>query len=148
MHPARAWRGRSQRYRLEGEICEGCGARLFPPRDVCPECQRPARTPYPFSGRGEVYSYTVVYEPPAGYEEQAPYIVALIKLEEGPLVSAMLTDVGPEEVYIGMPVEMVTRVLHRQGEHGVIAYGYKFRPVLRRRVTIPSPLATVTARAE
>ncbi|WP_376789952.1 Zn-ribbon domain-containing OB-fold protein [Thermoflexus sp.] len=148
MHPARAWRGRSQRYRLEGEICEGCGARLFPPRDVCPECQRPARAPYPFSGRGEVYSYTVVYEPPAGYEEQAPYIVALIKLEEGPLVSAMLTDVEPEEVYIGMPVEMVTRVLHRQGEHGVIAYGYKFRPILRRMVTIPSPTATVTAGAE
>ncbi|WP_448594945.1 OB-fold domain-containing protein, partial [Thermoflexus hugenholtzii] len=47
----------------------------------------------------------------------------LVKLEEGPLVSAMLTDVLPEEVYIGMPVEMVTRVLHRQGERGVIAYG-------------------------
>ncbi|MFZ8842529.1 Zn-ribbon domain-containing OB-fold protein [Thermoflexus sp.] len=134
MHPARAWRGRRQRYVLEGEICEGCGARLFPPRDICPECQRPARTPYPFSGRGEVYSYTVVYEPPAGYEDQAPYVVALVKLEEGPLVSAMLTDALPEEVYIGMPVEMVTRVLHRQGERGVIAYGYKFRPVLRAAV--------------
>ncbi len=57
----------------------------------------------------------------------ATYVVALVRLEEGPLVSAMLTDVLPEEVYIGMPVEMVTRVLHRQGERGVIAYGYKFR---------------------
>ncbi len=145
MHPARAWRGRAQRYRLEGEQCEGCGARLFPPRDICPECQRPARTPYPLSGRGEVYSYTVVYEPPAGYEEQVPYIVALVKLEEGPLISAMLTDVGPEEVYIGMPVEMVTRVLHRQGEHGVIAYGYKFRPVLRRAVMAPAAPAPAVA---
>ena len=58
----------------------------------------------------------MVYEPPVGYEDQVPYVVALVKLEEGPLVSAMLTDVLPEEVYIGMPVEMVTRVLHRQGE--------------------------------
>jgi uncharacterized OB-fold protein len=47
MHPARAWRGRRQRYVLEGEICESCGARLFPPRDICPECQRPA--PHPLS---------------------------------------------------------------------------------------------------
>lgn len=39
MHIPRYWRAQSQRYSLTGEICKQCGARLFPPRDVCPECR-------------------------------------------------------------------------------------------------------------
>ena len=57
-------------------------------------------------------------------------MVALVKLEEGPLVAAQLADVEPEDVSIGMPVEMVTRKLRAEGDRGVIAYGYKFRPIL------------------
>jgi uncharacterized OB-fold protein len=60
----------------------------------------------------------------------APYTIALVKLEEGPLLTAQLTDVANEEVEIGMPVEMVTRKLSTQGEEGLIIYGYKFRPQL------------------
>jgi len=132
MEIPRHWRLRKQRYSLVGEICPHCQAKLFPPRDVCPHCGREARTPYQFSGRGEVYSYTTVYEPPAGYEEHAPYTVALIKLEEGPLVTAQLTDLGGEKVEIGTPVEMVTRRLRSDGdERGMIVYGYKFRPAVR-----------------
>jgi len=82
-----------------------------------------------FSGRGEIYSYTVVQDPPAGYEEQAPYYLALVQLEEGPVITAQLTDVS-EAPYIGQPVEMVTRKLTTEGRTGMIVYGYKFRPVL------------------
>jgi uncharacterized protein len=90
-----------------------------------------SRNPFQFSGRGEIYSFTTVYEPPAGFEENAPYTVALIKLEEGPMVTAQLTDLGDAVVEIGMPVEMVTRRLRQDGdERGLIVYGYKFRPVL------------------
>ena len=39
------WRTREQRYRLVGEICKRCGAKIFPPRDLCPECERVARIP-------------------------------------------------------------------------------------------------------
>ena len=125
------WRRRRQLLSLNGEICGTCGARLFPPRDVCPRCHEPAYEPYEFSGRGEVYSYSAVYQAPAGYEDCAPYTVALVKLEEGPLVSAQLTDVDNEAVHIGMPVEMVTRKIREEGEEGLIIYGYKFRPVLQ-----------------
>lgn len=131
MEIPRHWRLRKQRYALVGEVCPHCDAKLFPPRDVCPECGGEARTPYQFSGRGEVYSYTTIYDPPAGYEDNAPYTVALVKLEEGPLVTAQLTDLGDEKVQIGTPVEMVTRRLRQDGdERGMIIYGYKFRPVL------------------
>ncbi|MCE7986954.1 MAG: Zn-ribbon domain-containing OB-fold protein [Caldilinea sp. CFX5] len=82
------------------------------------------------SGRGEVYSYTLMYNVPQGFEEQKPYVVALVKLAEGPMVTAQLTDVDHNAVTIGMPVEMVTRKLREDGAEGQIIYGYKFRPIL------------------
>jgi len=127
----RNWRLQQQRYRLVGEICEKCNARIFPPRDVCPECETVEQREVAFSGRGQVYSYSTVYHPPRGFEEFAPYTVALIKLDEGPLVTAQLTDVDGDEVEIGMPVEMVTRRLQSNGEEGAISYGYKFRPAIQ-----------------
>ncbi|MFQ6100723.1 MAG: Zn-ribbon domain-containing OB-fold protein [Anaerolineae bacterium] len=126
----RNWRLQTQRYRLVGEVCEKCGAKIFPARDVCPECERPAQTSFSFSGRGEVYSYSTVYYPPRGFEEFAPYTVALVRLEEGPLVTAQLTDVDADQVSIGMPVEMVTRKVQTGGDQNAVVYGYKFRPVI------------------
>jgi len=129
MEIPRHWRLRKQRYGLVGEICPHCETKIFPPRDVCPECGGEAKTLFQFSGRGEIYSFTTVYDPPAGYEDNSPYTVALVKLEEGPLVTAQLTDLGAEPVSIGTPVEMVTRRLRQDGdERGLIVYGYKFRP--------------------
>jgi hypothetical protein len=128
MEISRNWRLQKQRYGLVGEVCEHCNSKIFPPRDVCPECAEEARTPYQFSGRGEIYSYTVVHDAPEGYEEQAPYTVAIVKLDEGPLVTAQLTDVDNGKVEIGQKVEMVTRKLREDGERGMLVYGYKFRP--------------------
>ncbi|HOO57957.1 MAG TPA: OB-fold domain-containing protein, partial [Anaerolineaceae bacterium] len=62
----------------------------------------------------------------------APYTIALVKLQEGPMVTAQLTDLGDETVHIGMPVEMVTRKIRNDGdERGMIVYGYKVRPVMK-----------------
>lgn len=131
MEIPRHWRLRKQRYTLIGEVCPHCDAKLFPPRDICPECGDEAKTLYSFSGRGHIYSFTKVYNPPTGFESSSPYTVAMIKLEEGPLVTAQLTDIGENNIKIGTPVEMVTRRLKSDGdERGMLVYGYKFRPVL------------------
>jgi len=131
MEVPRHWRLKKQRYALVGETCPHCGAKIFPPRDVCPECGGEAKTAYRFSGKGEIYSFTRMGNAPAGFEQQSPYTVALIKLEEGPIVTAQLTDLGDTDVQIGMPVEMVTRKLRDDtNERGIIVYGYKFRPVM------------------
>lgn len=132
MEIARHWRLRKQRYGLIGEVCPNCETKLFPPRDVCPDCGQQCKTPYKFSGKGTIYSYTTVYEPPAGHEDQAPYTVALIDLAEGPRVTAQLTDFGDQPIEIGAPVEMVTRKLKQDGDNGLIIYGYKFRPPITR----------------
>ena len=69
---------------------------------------------------------------PAGFEEQAPYTLALVKLAEGPVVAAQLTDLGQERVRIGMPVEMVTSKIKNDGDdRGMIVYGYKLRPLMK-----------------
>ena len=131
MENPRHWRLRKQRYGLIGEECPHCGNKIFPPRDVCPNCGGEAKKEYAFSGRGEIYSYTVMNDAPAGFTETAPYTVALVKLEEGPVVTAQLTDLGEQQVEIGMPVEMVTRRIRSDGdERGILVYGYKFRPVM------------------
>lgn len=91
---------------------------------------RPGGVSSPLSGRGEVYSFTTMYNVPQGYEDQKPYTVALVKLDEGPMVTAQLTDIDTREVKIGMRVEMVTRKLREEGDEGQIIYGYKFRPLL------------------
>mgnify|MGYP006268715811 FL=1 len=91
--------------------------------------QRVKQQSVDFNGLGTVYSYTIVQNPPAGYEKHAPYILALVKLDEGAIVTAQLTD-ADNGIEIGDRVEVVTRKLTAEGEHGVIVYGYKFRPVL------------------
>ncbi len=84
------------------------------------------------SGAGEVYSYSVMYNAPQGFEDQKPYTIALVKLDDGPLVTAQLTDVDNSAVRIGLRVEMVTRKIREDGSEGQIIYGYKFRPLLER----------------
>ena len=131
MDITRHWRLKKQRYALVGEVCPHCEVKIFPPRDICPSCGEEARDLFQFSGRGEVYSYTTVYDAPAGFSEAAPYTIAMVQLEEGPLVTAQLTDLGADPVEIGTPVEMVTRKLRSAGdERSMLVYGYKFRPVM------------------
>lgn len=124
------WRIKKQRYSLVGEVCPHCHEKIFPPRDICPDCGEEARDVFQFSGKGKLYSFTSVKDAPAGFQEQAPYTLALVQLEEGPLVTAQLTDLGDEPAEIGMPVEMVTRRLRAEGERGMLVYGYKFRPAM------------------
>ncbi len=85
---------------------------------------------FPLSGKGTIYSFTTVTAPAEDFEPFAPYPLALIKLDEGPLITAQLTDLsGPVE--IGQRVEMVIRKLRTDGTRGIIVYGPKFRPLLR-----------------
>jgi uncharacterized protein len=91
------------------------------------------REAFAFAGTGEVYSFTTVMNPPQAFEEQGPYMVALIRLDEGPMITAQITDLDlDDKLEIGDRVEMVTRKLSTEGSKGMIVYGYKFRKVLAR----------------
>ena len=127
MDLARHWRLNDQRYRLEGTVCKNCGAKFFPPRDVCTDCKAMDMRAHEFDGHGELYSFTTIYQAPMGFESQVPYSVGMVKLDEGPMVEAQLADTNPADLKIGQRVEMVTRKLREYGENGLIVYGYKFR---------------------
>lgn len=86
--------------------------------------------PFVLSGKGEIYSFSVLRQVPKGFEPFAPYPIALVRLAEGPLITAQLTDCTENDLAIGQPVEMVTRLLKDTGEDGLLVYGYKFRPTL------------------
>jgi uncharacterized OB-fold protein len=131
MDLAKHWRQRAARYRLEGQRHRASGEIQFPPESTISTTAE-AWESYLLSGKGTVFSFTVVRQPPAGYEEQTPYLLALIKLAEGPLITAQLTDCEVEHVAIDMQVEVVTRRLRDLGPDGLIIYMYKFRPVLEQ----------------
>jgi uncharacterized protein len=124
MELAKHWRLKPQRYRLEGVRDRQTGAVQFPP----PAVPGPDHEPVRLSGRGEVWSFSEVKQSADDFDNG--YVVAMIRLVEGPLITAQLTDVDPQVVAIGMPVEAVTRKLRDLGVDGLLVYGYKFRPVL------------------
>ena len=130
MDLAKQWRLKGARYRLEGQRHRSTGEVRFPVQPAALGEEADAWETVALSGRGEVWSFSVLRQVPAGFESFAPYPVALVKLEEGPLVTAQLTDCTEDDISIGQPVEMVTRRLADTGEDGLLLYGYKFRPTL------------------
>jgi uncharacterized OB-fold protein len=131
MQTPRFWREIDERYTLKGVQCGNCQSILFPSRTLCPKCRHASYgklTPYKLSGKGVVEQFTVVHAPPAGFELQAPYLLALVRLEEGPRVTAQIVDTKADAIDVGTPVTAVFRRINEEGESGVIHYGYKFVP--------------------
>lgn len=122
------WRRIPERYRLVGTKCETCGKAFFPRRSVCPKCRRRGKlTELQFSGKGEVYSFTDVTAPPEGFEDQVPYILAVIELDEGARLTGQIVDAHKNDVKIGSGVERVFRIIQRNDPEGLVHYGFKFK---------------------
>lgn len=96
--------------RLELQRCEDCGLTIHYPRVICPRCWSQRIEWAPVSGRGTVKTFTVVHR--AGHpawQPDAPYVTALVELEEGPTMLSNIVDVDPPAVRVGMPVRVVFR---------------------------------------
>lgn len=92
--------------RLRFQRCTDCGYYIHPPTGRCPECLGTAVRPDPVSGRATVYSYTVNHQQWLPGSE--PYVIAVVDLPEqaGLRLTTNLLGVEPDEVTIGMPVEV------------------------------------------
>jgi uncharacterized protein len=117
-------------YNLEGCRCAKCGARFFPARPHCTSCGSRSLAPHAFGGTGSILTFSEVFSPPEGHGGSGPYIIALVRLDEGVNVLAQLTDVESADVHSGLAVEAVVRKIKENGPNGTIVYGYKFRPVM------------------
>ena len=102
------WWEHAARHELVVQRCSDCGETRLPPAPICAACRSEAADWQPLSGRGEVYTFTVVHRPIAA-EQPLPTLIAVIALEGsgGRRLMSNLVGVAPEQVEIGMPVEVV-----------------------------------------
>ena len=99
--------------KIIGSKCASCGAVYLPPRAICAECHSEDMEATTFSGEGELAAYSVIYVPPtemieAGFGRDNPNVAGIVKLAEGPMISAQIFGVDaskPAEIKIGTPLK-------------------------------------------
>jgi hypothetical protein len=97
----------ARRHELVIQQCGACGKYRFYPRILCPHCLSEQFEWRQASGRGVVYSFTVIHRPPfPAFRDRVPYVLALIDLEEGVRMMSNIIECEPTDVRIGMPVEV------------------------------------------
>lgn len=99
------WDATKQR-KLRLPRCLDCDFVIFYPRQRCPNCRSHDVEWVELSGRGEIYSHTVVRRAPGRWREHVPYVVAYVQLAEGPRMVTNIVGCDPESVAIGMPVRV------------------------------------------
>ena len=85
--------------------CQSCGHVLFYPRTHCDACQSDQLVWENASGAGTIASYTVVRRGVSA-DFEAPYVIALIDLAEGPRMMSQVVDTGPDALAVGLSVRV------------------------------------------
>ncbi len=111
--------------RLVFQRCSACSACVFIPQPACTGCFGPHLEWVQSSGRGTLYSYTIVHRPQRP-EFQVPYAVAIVELEEGWHMLSNLIDCELAEIRVGMELEVAFRKMSEQ-----ITLPF-FRPAVKR----------------
>jgi len=107
-HVTRPFWEATKQNRLLIQRCRDCGAHQFFPQGHCRGCLSDQLEWVESKGKGTVYSFTVIHRPPtAAFEKEAPYTVGLIDIDEGCRMVSNIVEVNPEDVRVGMPVEVV-----------------------------------------
>jgi uncharacterized OB-fold protein len=109
--------------RFQLQRCNECDTVLWFPRRHCPSCWTENVSTFDASGKGVVYSFTVIRKGAMAYKESGPFVIAYVELAEGPRVMTNIVDCDVETVKVGMPVEVVW---HDTGQGNAL---YRFRPV-------------------
>jgi uncharacterized OB-fold protein len=98
---------------LRVQRCQDCGTFVFIPQPCCTSCLGEALEWVESSGRGTLYSYTVVHRPQQPSFE-VPYTVVIVELEEGWHMLSNLVDCEIDDIEIGMPLEVVYREMSNE----------------------------------
>ena len=101
------WDGVAQ-HQLRIQQCSDCGNQWHPPLYLCPRCYSKNVAWVASSGRGTLYSYTVVHHAAhVAVADKVPDLVALVTLHEGPRVVSNLLNCRTADVRIGMPLKLL-----------------------------------------
>lgn len=97
----------AREHRLLLPRCRSCGEHHFYPRELCPHCYSDDLEWVDASGKGEVYSYTVARKPAGpAFAADVPYVIAMIRLDEGPRMLTNIVTSDVEGVRIGARVKV------------------------------------------
>jgi len=130
MFPPKIWREFPQRYRLEASQCQKCNKIAFPPRLVCPGCGGRKFNAMKLARQGRLVHFTIIHTPPAGFEDQSPYAVGIVELDQGVQITCQIVDVDLTQLAAGQRLIIEFRAIQKDGESGTIAYGYKAVPAM------------------
>jgi uncharacterized OB-fold protein len=98
------WEG-AQKGELRVQHCKSCGTYRYPPARWCSECLSEDIEWVKVSGKGAVWSWCVFHRQYfKGFDEEMPYTVVLIELDEGPKLYSNLVGVSKDDIRIGMRV--------------------------------------------
>jgi uncharacterized OB-fold protein len=111
------WEGLAQG-ELRIQRCDVCSRAVFYPRSICPHCHADQLSWIVASGRGIIYSYTVAHQAFGVFAEDAPYIAAIVELEEGVRMMTRI-DAPRERVSIGLAVHVTFETM---GENITLPY--------------------------
>ena len=100
------WWDGTREGRLLVQRCRGCGHHQHYPRNICTACARLGPSLVETNGRGTIYSHTTVHRAPHPAFEP-PYVVALVRLDEGPVLLTNIVGVDADDVRCDMPVRLV-----------------------------------------
>jgi uncharacterized OB-fold protein len=104
---AEYWAG-CKRHELLIQRCIDCGAAQFYPRMVCTQCSGLTLQWVRASGRADLVTFTIVHRAVSqAYAGEVPYVVALVRLEEGPTMMTNVVSCAAEKLQIGMSLEVV-----------------------------------------
>jgi uncharacterized protein len=104
----RPWWEALKRHELYIQKCHDCGFTRYYARALCTNCQSSNTEWVRCSGRGTIYTFTATYQNQGpGFRDSLPYVMAYVDLEEGLKMLTNIVDCPPDQVKIGMPVEVV-----------------------------------------
>ena len=129
MSVPRYWREQIPRYRLQGQKCKSCGTIYFPSKPIC-KCGNKEFEKYKMPETGKIITWTIINNPPVGFEKYKPYIVGLIELDDGNRILSQIVDIDFKDLFKDLRVEATFRRITEDGKTGIIQYGYKFRPII------------------
>jgi len=88
--------------RLLGLKCRACGAITVPPKMVCRQCAGPDMEITELKGNGKIRTFTTVFVGAEGREDEVPYVLVMVELEEGPWLMGNLEGIDPKEAGTGL----------------------------------------------
>lgn len=101
-------------HKLMGSRCRSCGALYVPPRPLCPACYGDDMEWVEMGGSGSLLAFTTIHIAPtamieAGFNKDNPYCTGIVRLAEGPAISAQIVGVDarqPTHIAVGSPLRV------------------------------------------